>query len=381
MSCGKAVAVMLVTILVLACSSSGYFDSHPRGIIDDKGNLVLPIGPFLVPAVDRDLLVGAQLPDGKVGAVEVWTKGQWKSAVTVPMAPSWDRFSYARLAGLKAGQRYQYRIVIGDKATAAYSVLAPPPGDQPFTFIVMGDSKLGCRQAHCKIVRQIEKHRADLYIHLGDLVRSGDNIGDWTDFFQIQKGLLARMPIAPAMGNHDRSRAGFFEKIFLLPQATGGPHRYFAFNFGNSLFVVLDAVGNIKPGGDQLRFFEEKLQKARQDNVEHIFVAVHSPLYSSGKHGSDLSLRAVLSPLLKKYGVTAVFSGHDHHYERSKPQNGVVHFISGGAGAQLTPVDQKPHAARVLLGFHFLKITVDGPEVTVRAVSAEGQVLDEVMLK
>jgi 3',5'-cyclic AMP phosphodiesterase CpdA len=59
----------------------------------------------------------------------------------------------------------------------------------------------------------------------------------------------------------------------------------------------------------------------------------HHPLYSSAKfHGPSRELRQVLEPLLIQYGVQVVFSGHDHVYERTKPQNGIHYFIEGAAG-------------------------------------------------
>jgi len=65
----------------------------------------------------------------------------------------------------------------------------------------------------------------------------------------------------------------------------------------------------------------------------------HHPIYSSGiTHGSDTKLRALLEPLFVKHGVMAALSGHDHTYERTKPQRGVQYFISG-AGGQLRKGD------------------------------------------
>ena len=65
----------------------------------------------------------------------------------------------------------------------------------------------------------------------------------------------------------------------------------------------------------------------------------HHPIYSSGiTHGSDTKLRTLLEPLLVKYGVVAGLSGHDHTYERTKPQQGVQYFVSG-AGGQLRKGD------------------------------------------
>ena len=60
----------------------------------------------------------------------------------------------------------------------------------------------------------------------------------------------------------------------------------------------------------------------------------HHPLYSSGdRHGSDLpTLREVLEPLFVKNDVSVVFAGHDHFYERIKPQKGIVYFVTGSGG-------------------------------------------------
>lgn len=61
-------------------------------------------------------------------------------------------------------------------------------------------------------------------------------------------------------------------------------------------------------------------------------VFFHHPIYSSGKkHGPRLSLREALEPIFIRHGVDVVLSGHEHFYERIKPQNGVYYFISGAA--------------------------------------------------
>lgn len=58
----------------------------------------------------------------------------------------------------------------------------------------------------------------------------------------------------------------------------------------------------------------------------------HHPLYSSGgRHGSDRALREQLEPIFLKHGVNVVLSGHDHFYERIKPQKGITYFVSGAA--------------------------------------------------
>ena len=39
-----------------------------------------------------------------------------------------------------------------------------------------------------------------------------------------------------------------------------------------------------------------------------------------------------LEPLFVRYGVSVVYSGHDHIYERLRPQKGIVYFVSGAGG-------------------------------------------------
>jgi 3',5'-cyclic AMP phosphodiesterase CpdA len=80
----------------------------------------------------------------------------------------------------------------------------------------------------------------------------------------------------------------------------------------------------------QLQWLERELQNSREDWKIPYF---HHPLYSSGgRHGSDLSKRKALEPLFQKYGVTVVFTGHDHIYERVLPQQGITYFVVGSSG-------------------------------------------------
>jgi len=97
-------------------------------------------------------------------------------------------------------------------------------------------------------------------------------------------------------------------------------------------------------------------------------VAFHDTIYSSGSHGSDLTVRANLVPLFDKYGVDMVFMGDDHDYERTKPQRnnvvvqpgaGTVYVTTGGGGDQLRPVGSSTFTAYAESAFHFTRVTVN----------------------
>src|SRR6185436_625332 len=84
------------------------------------------------------------------------------------------------------------------------------------------------------------------------------------------------------------------------------------------------------PEPDQITWLETELKGASEDWKIPYF---HHPLYSSGeRHGSDTTLRDKLEPLFVKYNVSVVFTGHDHFYERTKPQKDIVYFVVGSGG-------------------------------------------------
>ena len=110
----------------------------------------------------------------------------------------------------------------------------------------------------------------------------------------------------------------------------------------------------------------------------------HHPLYCSArKHGSDLRLRAQLEPLFIRYKVDAVFSGHDHIYERMKPQQGIYYFTEGASG-QLRKGNINRGSALFEAGNDtvnsFLVVQVDPAQIKVEAVGSNGAVLDQVVI-
>lgn len=77
-------------------------------------------------------------------------------------------------------------------------------------------------------------------------------------------------------------------------------------------------------------------------------------------------------------GVEVVFAGHDHIYERLKPQKGVHYFVSGGAGKLARgDIDRTQiFAAGFDQGRHFMLVEVAGDELYFQAISSEGKVVD-----
>ena len=104
---------------------------------------------------------------------------------------------------------------------------------------------------------------------------------------------------------------------------------YYTYKKGNVRFYALDS-DYMDP--KQLSWLETQLRNDAGSGDWKIRY-FHHPLYSSGKtHGPATYLRLLLEPLFVKYGVNAVFAGHEHVYERVQPQKGIYYFTEGASG-------------------------------------------------
>jgi 3',5'-cyclic AMP phosphodiesterase CpdA len=106
----------------------------------------------------------------------------------------------------------------------------------------------------------------------------------------------------------------------------------------------------------------------------------HHPIYSSaGEHGSDLSLRGRIEPLLTRYGVNVVLSGHDHVYERVKPQQGVQYFVTG-AGGKVRPGDVNMRSPFREMSYdrenHYLQMVIEDQQINFQTITRSGAVID-----
>lgn len=206
------------------------------------------------------------------------------------------------------------------------SDLSLPNRRDSLKFAAMGDNGTGDR-AQYEVARQMaawrEKLPYEMVIMLGDNMYGSQQPRDFVLKFETPyKPLLdAGVMFYASLGNHDSQTNRFYK-----PWNMNG-ERYYAYSKKNVRFFALDS-DYMDP--KQLQWLENELKNAREAWKICYF---HHPLYSDGgRHGSEVELRVVLEPLFVKYGVNVVYSGHDHLYERLKPQKGIYYFVSGSAG-------------------------------------------------
>jgi len=108
-------------------------------------------------------------------------------------------------------------------------------------------------------------------------------------------------------------------------------------------------------------------------------LTMHHPIYSSGLHGNRPDLAAKLGPLLKKYGVRLVVTGHDHNYERLEV--GGVNYIVSGNSSSIRVVGRQAATKSVARAGGFLKLTVTDTALKVQQIDTSGAVFDSLELK
>jgi len=95
-------------------------------------------------------------------------------------------------------------------------------------------------------------------------------------------------------------------------------------------------------------------------------------------HGSHEIIRNQLEPLFLKYGVNVVFNGHEHFYERIKPQKGIQYFVAGGSAKVRRGDIAKTNLTAFGYdeGYSFMIVEVAGDEMHFQVINENGQTVD-----
>jgi hypothetical protein len=215
---------------------------------------------------------------------------------------------------------------VGQPAKPGSLPLSLPLKEGSVRFGIIGDTGTGSSKQQ-QVADLMVQYRAvfpfDFVLMMGDNLYGSETPADYRKKFQdvYQRLLDNKVKFYATLGNHDQPNERFYENFNMNGK------EYYRFTKGNVAFYSLNSNYMDKA---QLKWLEDELAK---DTSEWKICFSHHPPYSSGgKHGSDTALRKVVEPLFVKYGVNVVLAGHEHFYERIKPQKGIYYFISGAGG-------------------------------------------------
>lgn len=262
---------------------------------------------------------------------------------------------------------------------AAFSLAAPAAQAEVVRFIVFGDSGKGNTEQY-ELGRTMAAHHWDRFYDMALML--GDNIypsGDPDDmvkkFERPYAELLKRgVSFRAALGNHDVKKGR--QAQINYPNFNMDGRAYYSFTRGDGM-VEFFALDSTRFDLRQRRWLEGALQASQAKWKVAFF---HHPLYSSAdKHGSHLELRAEMEPILVRSGVDVVFSGHDHTYERVKPQQGVQYFVSGAAASPRRG-DLELDSPFIAVGndetSSFMSIEITPERFSFKAIDIGGRVID-----
>jgi hypothetical protein len=260
------------------------------------------------------------------------------------------------------------------RATAA--LLLPNRADS-LKIAVVGDNGTG-KAPQMELAAQMaavhQQFSYELVLMMGDNFYGSQGPADLEQkFARPYRPLLdAGVTFRAALGNHDQ-----LATISYPPLNMNG-RRYYTYARRDVRFVVLD-TNALDPA--QLAWADGVLQEATEPWKIAYF---HHPLYgNAGRHGSNIDLRVLLEPLLIKHRVQVVFSGHDHVYERLKPQKGIAYFVVG-SGGQLRKGDLQnsdTSAAGYDQDQAFMVAEIDRDELHFQVISRGGATVDAGVIR
>jgi acid phosphatase len=284
--------------------------------------------------------------------------------------------SYQPIASLPEGTASRSFLVFGDWGGGKWW---QPGSDDRQRLVASGMKK----------IKDTSRRGADFAVAVGDnfYANGVKSIQDrkWRSHFEdVYTAEQFPMPFYMVLGNHDYREDPHAQIAYhqlVNEHATGRwymPDWYYTFsdtladstivqffNLDSQMLINDDDYLSYRyrtnaPAGAsqrQMAWLEDELKASR---ARWKFVVMHHPIFSNGRHGNTPWLIEHLHPLLERYGVQAVFSGHNHNLEAIKPIEGVHYFVSGAA-ANVNDVAWRKNTlyAHAGPGFLWCRITHD----------------------
>ncbi|MDX9721900.1 MAG: metallophosphoesterase [Myxococcota bacterium] len=229
---------------------------------------------------------------------------------------------------------------------------------------------------------------------------------------QLREAAQLPIPAQPAPGAAPEQNAP-------SPEGEGAPpytETAYSFDYAGSHFVAVNSVywmaskptasfgnrmGVVMP--EQMKWLRNDLAAARARGVDFIFVMTHVPGFPNGGHTGDgmwyggkneevNEMRREFWTMMGDYGVSAVFTGHEHSYNRlsidARIDERFVHpvwqIVTAGAGAPYYGLSDMPWTKQISVYTpeeHFVIVDVLEPgRARLRAVGLFGELIDELEL-
>jgi len=264
-------------------------------------------------------------------------------------------------------------------AVAPRAVFGARPAKDRIKFIAFGDFGTGDDNQTGIAAQMLRDHKTsplDFVIAVGDNIYPDGGGRHFTKKFERPYAGLIREGVKfhAVLGNHDVRDGRGDQCRYPLFNMSGQCHYTVKKGDGLAEFFMIDSTAfDMSQAG--------WLEGVLKESTARWKIAVfHHPIYSSAQeHGSDLGLRGRIEPLLTRYGVNVVLSGHDHVYERVKPQQGVQYFVTG-AGGKVRHGDVSMRSPFRAMSYdqdnHYLQMVIEDQQINFQTIARSGAVID-----
>ncbi|MGZ3428596.1 MAG: metallophosphoesterase family protein [Polyangia bacterium] len=286
----------------------------------------------------------------------------------------------ATVPSLTAATEYEYAVA-GNTVDGALHFGTCPAAGGSLDVVFYGDSRSG-GSIHQTVAGNVLAGGADIVLESGDIQYDGqyanylatnDENSNQPGFFVGAKSLISVIPFMAVPGNHEHGSSILvntditknYQLLFPNPNyALGAAGRvdYYSFVCGGVMFIGLD--GNNPSDSMQGTFLKNQLAAAAGDaNIKHVFAWLHQSPYSIGtNHGGETATRVWVPDFETAANkVRAVFSGHDHNYQR-ETHNNLTYIVAGGAGAGLYDLGTAPASGVTVVksakAFNYVKLHI-----------------------
>jgi hypothetical protein len=356
---------------------------------------VLPRGPYLQALLEESVHILWLTEEPAVGHVRYGEEG--KPSRTVGGGEPMTRHDVV-ISRLQPDTTYVYDVIVDDVPVeeGLRFHTAPRANEGTVRIAVTGDR--GSADARQRTVAaRIRASAPHLFLHTGDLdyVHDPDR-----SVFQPYKEILAEACFYPTRGNHDIFPWFlYFVAPEIPPDGTG---TYYSFDWGSGHFVALDTGLSLDEDKPQVRWLLEDLAAAKEAGRRWIVLYFHDPIYTVGAYSIfPLPAREALAPIIDRFEVDLVLTGHDHNYQRSHPvrggivldawqdptfvrPRGTIYVLTGGGGGVLyDEIERSDHRfTRIFEArHHFVEMEMTRDRISLRAIGDDGEVLDSCLIE
>jgi len=317
------------------------------------------------------------------------------------------RFHSVSFTGLTPGNTYAYRVGSDAGASEWFTFTTASAAPQPFSFLYFGDSQ-GRNSLYSRVIRQAHRSASDarLMIFSGDLVDggSGSTLQDdeWGEWHEAGAFILSEIPVLATPGNHeyydpaDRTKRDlnkYWRAGFTLPE--NGPEGLgetsYTIDYQGVRFIFLNSDAMMRDEGiarKQTLWLEGLLGNNPCNWTVMMF---HHPVFSTSARRDNKVIRESFKPLIDKYGVDLVLTGHDHTYargmimpdgeEKNYKNAGTVYVVSVSGAKQYKQDAEQWWEVGMTNTQTWQVISVSGNELTFKAFDASGDLADQFILQ